>query len=189
MRVEYLAFCMGLSMASLGMVSLAAGPAWAAPFSVSSSSVRDGGMLAKKYAADPMRMCGGENVSPALAWANPPKATKSFAIFMFDSDGRMGLSVSHWVAYGIPAKVMSLAEGEAAKESTKFIGGKGTRGNALYIGPCPPMGDAPHHYLFTVVATDLDPHALKPEMTRDEVYAALAGHALAGASIVGKFAR
>ena len=126
-------------------------------------------MLARKYASDdPMRMCGGKNVSPQLAWTNAPEKTKSFAIFMFDPDGREGLSVSHWVAYGIPATVTSLAEGEAAKDSTKFIGGKGTRGNALYIGPCPPAGDAPHHYLFTVVATDLDPHALKPGMTREE---------------------
>jgi hypothetical protein len=30
---------------------------------------------------------------------------------------------------------------------------------------------------------------LKPGMTRDEVYAAIKGHALGGATIIGKFAR
>lgn len=161
-----------------------------APFSVSSATFSDGSMLTAKQAADdPTRMCGGQNISPALSWSNAPAKTKSFVIFLLDPDGRLGEGVSHWVAYGIPANVTSLAEGEMAKESKKFIGGKGTRDNALYIGPCPPVGEAAHHYVFTVVATDLEPTALKPGMTRDEVYKAITGHGLGGASIVGKYAR
>ena len=166
------------------------GQAAAAPFMATSSTFADGGMLTKKQAADdPMRMCGGENVSPALAWANPPAKTKSFVVFMLDPDGLLGQGVSHWVGYNIPANVTGLAEGEITKGSKNFVGGKGTRDNALYIGPCPPVGDAPHHYVFTVVATELDPGALKPGMTRDEVYAAIKGHTLGGASVVGKYAR
>ncbi|HEX4644990.1 MAG TPA: YbhB/YbcL family Raf kinase inhibitor-like protein [Verrucomicrobiae bacterium] len=179
----------GVAVAALGAMA-SDGKAAPAPFMVTSSSFKDGGMLTKKNAADdPMRMCGGENISPALALSNAPAKTKSFAIFMFDPDGRLGEGVSHWVGYGIPANVTSLAEGEIAKESKKFIGGKGTRDNALYIGPCPPAGDAPHHYVFTVVATDLEPGALKPGMTREQLYAALSGHGVVGASIIGKFAR
>lgn len=167
-----------------------AGAVVAAPFTVTSADFRDGGMLARKHAADdPMRMCGGENVSPALAWANAPAKTRSFVIFMQDPDGLLGQGVSHWVGYGIPASVNSLAEGELTKGSANFTGGKGTRDNALYIGPCPPVGDAPHHYVFTVVATDLEPQALKPGLTREEVYAAIRGHALGGTSIIGKYAR
>lgn len=166
------------------------GRAAAAPFMVTSPSLQDGGMLTKKNAADdPMRMCGGENVSPALAWSNAPEKTKSFVVFMLDPDGLLGQGVSHWVGYGIPADVKGFAEGEITKGSKNFVGGKGTRDNALYIGPCPPVGDAPHHYVFTVVATELEPAALKPGMTRDEVYAAIKGHTLGGASIVGKYAR
>jgi len=169
-----------------GSVSVAV----AAPFTVSSSTFTDGGMLTKKQAADdPMRMCGGENVSPALSWANPPEKTKSFVVFMVDPDGLLGQGVSHWVGYNIPASVKGLAEGEITKGSKNFTGGKGTRDNALYIGPCPPTGEALHHYVFTVVATDLEPGALKPGMTRDEVYAAIKGHTVAGQSIVGKYAR
>ena len=173
------------------------GQAAPAPFTVTSASFADGGMLTVKNAADdPMRMCGGQNISPALSWANPPAKTKSFVIFMLDPDGRLGEGVSHWVAYGIPASVTSLAEGEMAKESKKFIGGKGTRDNALYIGPCPPVGEAPHHYVFSVIATDLEPAAFKPGMTRDEVYRMLApngiagpNHGLRGATIVGRYGR
>src|SRR5580700_4043524 len=114
---------------SLGVVAAALaiptslGQAAAAPFAVTSSSFADGGMLTKKNAADdPMRMCGGENVSPALSWSNAPEKTKSFVIFMFDPDGRLGEGVSHWVAYGIPANVTSFAEGDMAKASKMFIG-------------------------------------------------------------------
>ena len=179
----------GLVAAGLSGIG-SVGQAAAAPFMATSSTFADGGMLTKKQAADdPMRMCGGENVSPALAWANPPAKTKSFVVFMLDPDGLLGQGVSHWVGYNIPANVTGLAEGEITKGSKNFVGGKGTRDNALYIGPCPPVGDAPHHYVFTVVATELDPGALKPGMTRDEVYAAIKGHTLGGASVVGKYAR
>src|SRR5260221_14381801 len=106
----------------------------AAAFSVSSSSFPDGGMLTKKNAADdPMRMCGGQNVSPALAWSNAPDKTKSFVVFMFDPDGRLGEGVSHWVGYGVPANVTSFAEGEIGKESKKFFRGKGQGANATYL--------------------------------------------------------
>src|SRR5215472_12215116 len=124
---------LGWMVAGLALSAMAAGAA-AAPFSLSSSSFQDGGMLTKRNAADdPMRMCGGQNVSPALSWSNAPDKTKSFVIFMFDPDGRLGEGVSHWVAYGIPANITSFAEGEMAKETKKFVGGKGTRDNALYI--------------------------------------------------------
>jgi len=60
----------GVAVAALGAIATG-GKAASAPFMVTSSSFADGGMLTKKNAADdPMRMCGGENVSPALAWAN-----------------------------------------------------------------------------------------------------------------------
>jgi Raf kinase inhibitor-like YbhB/YbcL family protein len=192
MRMRFsgrLLLAVNLFAAGLGGMS-GAGQAIAAPFMASSSNFTDGGMLTKKQAADdPMRMCGGDNVSPALAWSNAPEKTKSFVVFMIDPDGLLGQGVSHWLGYSIPANVSGLAEGEITKGSKNFVGGKGTRDNALYIGPCPPAGEAPHHYVFTVVATDLEPGALKPGMTRDEVYAAIKGHALGGASVVGRYGR
>lgn len=178
------------STAMAASLVLAAGTASAAGFTLASPAFPDGGILSKKAAADdPMRMCGGENVSPPLAWINAPEKTKSFAMFLLDPDGLLGQGVSHWLGYGIPANVKSFAEGELTKGSKNFVGGKGTRDNANYIGPCPPVGDALHHYVFTIVATDLEPAALKPGLTREEVYAAIKGHALGGASIVGKYAR
>ena len=92
----------------------------------------------------------------------------------------------HWVAYGIPASVSGFTEGEASKPSAKFVGGKGTRNLDIYSGPCTPPGNW-HHYTFTLIATDLDPKALQPGMTRDELLAALNGHAKGATGLIGRF--
>lgn len=183
MTAGVLAACLGATQASFGA---AAGGG----FRATSPAFDDGGLLTVRHAADdPMRMCGGQNISPPLQWSNVPAGTRSFALVLLDPDGLLGQGVVHWVAYGIPANVTSFAEGEMAKQSEKFIGGKGTRDNALYIGPCPPVGDALHHYVFTLIATDLEPGALKGGLTRDELYAAIRGHAKGGTSIVGRYQR
>jgi phosphatidylethanolamine-binding protein (PEBP) family uncharacterized protein len=41
--------------------------------------------------------CVGDNMSPPLAWSNPPDGTKSLALLMFDPEGRGGLGVSRTV--------------------------------------------------------------------------------------------
>jgi phosphatidylethanolamine-binding protein (PEBP) family uncharacterized protein len=96
------------------------------------------------------------------------------------------------VAYGIPASVTGFAEGEAAKPSDKYVGGKSTRGVGTYSGPCTPPG-MPHHYTFVLIATDFDPAELPPGLTRDEVVERIAPggktpvHAKGDAGLVGLF--
>jgi Raf kinase inhibitor-like YbhB/YbcL family protein len=161
----------------------------AASFDITSSAVQDGGMLQQKNAGDnpQNKNCDGQNVSPPLAWSNPPANTQSYAIIMVDPAGRGGSGVVHWVAYDIPAGKTSLREGEASQPSTEFKGGKNTRGLSTYFGPCPPLGDKPHPYVITLIATDLPAGTLKPDLTRDELGAALAGHALGVTSIVTRY--
>ena len=107
----------------------------AEPFTLMSSTFKDGTPLQQKNAGNRKDNpnCVGENVSPPLAWSNPPAGTKSFALVMVDPEGRGGLSVIHWVAYGIPASVTGFAEGEVSKPSPNFVGGKGTNGAAIYL--------------------------------------------------------
>jgi Raf kinase inhibitor-like YbhB/YbcL family protein len=126
-------------------------------------------------------------VSPPLQWSGAPAETKSFVLLMFDPEGRGGLGVSHWVAYGIPGNVTSFTEGEVSKASDKYVGGKSTMGVGNYSGPCTPSGTGFHHYTFTLIATDLDPKALKPGMTREEVFEAIKGHAKKATGLVGLF--
>jgi len=160
------------------------------PFTLSSPSFKDGERLAVKNAGNIKSNpnCVGENVSPALNWSNPPEGTKSYALLMFDPEGRPPGGVSHWVAYGIPVAVTGFAEGEVSKPSDKYVGGQSTMKLSNYFGPCTPPG-APHHYTFTLMATDLEPAALKEGMTRDEVIKALDGHAKGATSLVGIFSK
>jgi len=100
----------------------------AGAFTLTSSDFKDGERLPQKFAgnnkANPN--CLGENVSPELSWSNPPEGTKSFALMMFDPEGRPPGGVSHFVVYGIPASVTSFAQGELSKPGDKFVGGLGT---------------------------------------------------------------
>ena len=168
----------------------AAGDPLTGAFTLRSDAFRDGGMLDRRFAADdPARGCGGSNVSPPLAWDHAPRDTRSFALLMLDPDGARGLGVSHWVAYGIPASIDGFAEGEVSAASPHYTGGKGLRGNSAYLGPCPTPGDRPHHYVFTLIALDLDPGALAPGLTRDEFLAAAKSHLLGAVSLIGRYAR
>ena len=159
-------------------------------FTITSSSFKDGERLATKMAGNNKQNpnCVGENVSPALSWSNPPAGTKSYALIMFDPEGRLGQGVVHWVAYGIPASVTGFAEGETIQQTDKYVGGKSTMNLAHYFGPCTPAG-APHHYTFTLIATDLEPTALAAGMTRDELMKALDGHGKGATGIIGTFSK
>jgi len=143
---------------------------------LTSPAIQDNGTLATKNAcSDKQRTpnCVGANISPPLAWSNPPEGTKSYALLLFDPEGRAPAGVSHMVIYGIPADVKGFAEGELSQPSEKFVGGKNLMGVGIYFGPGTPPNTDWHHYTFTLVATDIDPKALPPGLTREELAAAL----------------
>src|SRR4030088_3616297 len=107
-------------------------------FTITSSSFKDGERLATKMAGNNKQNpnCVGDNVSPALSWANPPEGTKSYALMMFDPEGRPPGGVSHWVSYGIPASVAGFAEGEVSQPSDKYVGGQSTMKLSTSFGSC-----------------------------------------------------
>lgn len=166
-------------------------PSMGNAFALTSSTFKDGTMLAVKNAGNIKGNpnCIGDNVSPPLSWTNVPAGTKSFALIMVDPEGRGGLGVDHWTAYGIPASRTGFAEGETSTLSDKYVGGKGTAGLGHYLGPCTPPGTGLHHYTFTLIATDLEPNALPAGLTRAELFAKLNGHTKGSAGIVGLFGR
>ncbi|MGO4306066.1 MULTISPECIES: YbhB/YbcL family Raf kinase inhibitor-like protein [unclassified Cupriavidus] len=162
--------------------------AHAAGMEVTSTSFLEGGTIPTLHGNDTDN-CGGKGVSPQVGWSNLPPKARSVVVFLYDPDGQNGLGVSHWVAYNIAASRNELKQGEGQAEGKGATVGKNIRGDTVYRGPCPPVGDLPHHYTLTVIATDLEPNALQPGMTRQEVLDALKGHALGGQSIVGRYAR
>ncbi|MFY9686574.1 MAG: YbhB/YbcL family Raf kinase inhibitor-like protein [Pseudolabrys sp.] len=177
---------------SAAMLALLSTGAFAAdPFTLTSSSFKDGTMMDVKHAGNLKTNpnCVGQNVSPELKWTNPPAVAKSFVLVATDWEGQGGLGSHHLLAYNIKPTVTGFAEGELSKESDKFTGGKESGGTTVYRGPCPPAGLSPHHYIFTVIATDLDPGALPAGLTRDELWDKLKGHAKGVAGTVGLFKR
>ena len=110
--------------------------------------------------------CKGENVSPALEWNNLPAGTKSLSLQVHDPDAPTGAGFWHWTVYNMPASTTGLAQGAgnalerlpapALGGNTDFqdTGATGVNGN--YGGPCPPQGDKPHRYVFTLYALAME---------------------------------
>jgi Raf kinase inhibitor-like YbhB/YbcL family protein len=96
--------------------------------------------------------CDGANVSPPLEWSGDDEAS-SYAIVVSDPDAPDGTFI-HWVAFGIDPSVTSVDEGTAGRVATMGTNGFGDIG---YGGPCPPEGDEPHRYRFTVYALGIRP--------------------------------
>ena len=97
--------------------------------------------------------CKGLNIAPDLKWANPPKGVKSYAITLFDEDAPTGSGWWHWVVINIPANTRELTPSVKHKNITLV---RNDYGEKNYGGPCPPMGDQPHRYVFKVWALDTE---------------------------------
>lgn len=156
-------------------------------FMLQSPSFADNAMMEKKFAGNAKQNpnCTGENQSPALIWSHAPQGTTRFALIVHDPEGAKGLGVTHLVAYNIPATTTGLAA-NALSEGKGFTGGKNTPGSSVWHGPCPPPGSGAHHYIFTLIATDL-PADLPAGLTREELFTKLKGHALAATGLIGRF--
>jgi Raf kinase inhibitor-like YbhB/YbcL family protein len=91
-----------------------------------------------------------------------PPGTQSLALQMYDPDAPTGSGFWHWAVYNIPPTATGLARAVGNSPSTLPFGAFGgntdfmdtgvTGVNGNYGGPCPPVGDKPHHYTFTLFA-------------------------------------
>jgi Raf kinase inhibitor-like YbhB/YbcL family protein len=104
--------------------------------------------------------CEGGNISPELAWSGAPDDTKSYALSVYDPDAPTGSGFWHWVVVNIPPSVTELPMDAGNPRANKLP--RGARqirtdfGTPGYGGPCPPAGDHPHRYIFTVFAVSMD---------------------------------
>lgn len=162
-------------------------------FTVASNSFKDGDYLAMTYAGstDHGFGCTGENKSPHLKWSPAPSGTKSFAVTCYDPDAPTGSGFWHWLVVNIPPDVTELSLGAGNKGGALPKGALQTRtdyGFAGYGGPCPPEGDHPHRYLFTVYAVD-DTLGVKEDTPAAQIGFNLHFKTIAKASIMGLFKR
>ncbi len=142
-----------IAIASLSSLASAAG------FKLSSSEIKAGGMIPKSFEFNSFG-CSGENKSPALKWSGAPKDTKSFAVTVYDPDAPTGSGWWHWVVVNIPANVTELPSNAGTLNSTTLpmgaMQGRTDYGMAAWGGTCPPAGDKPHRYIFSVFALKVD---------------------------------
>lgn len=134
-------------------------------------------------AAIPVRhTCDGSDLAPRLTWTGVPEGTRSFALVMDDPDAPRG-TFTHWVVYDMPAELREIGEGAVLGTE-----GRNSFGRSGYGGPCPPPGDEPHRYRFTLYALDVPSLALETG-TREELETSIDAHVLGSARLVGRYQR
>jgi hypothetical protein len=148
-----------------------------------SSAFSPGGPIPQKYT------CDGEDLSPPLVWTGLPAGTQSLVLIVDDPDApdpqAPKMTWVHWVLYNIPSQTCELPEGcENLPPGTKA--GLNDWKRTGYGGPCPPIGR--HRYFHKLYALDVRlPDLGTP--TKAQLEAAIAGHILAQASLMGTYQR
>ena len=150
---------------------------------LSSPAFKPGAAMPSRYT------CEGEDISPPLAWDGVPAGTKSLALIIDDPDAPDPKAPKrvwvHWVLYNIPGTASSLAEGARAGTLPKGTQeGVNDWKRAGYGGPCPPIGR--HRYFHKLYALDTKLPSLE-RSSKTAVEAAMQGHALAEAQLVGTY--
>jgi Raf kinase inhibitor-like YbhB/YbcL family protein len=150
-------------------------------FTLTSPAFAHGGEIPTRHT------CEGEDISPPLAWSAPPVGTRSLALIVDDPDApdpkAPRMTWVHWILYNLLPGVGLLREG--ADSSTLPAGareGLNDWQRPGYGGPCPPIGR--HRYFHKLYALD----AVLPDLgrpTKAQLDAAVKGHVLASAELVG----
>ena len=133
--------------------------------------------------------CEGEDISPPLAWGDPPEGSKSLALIVDDPDAPDPKAPQmiwvHWVLYNLPPKADHLTPGVQGEDLPP-----GTREGLNdwkrpgYGGPCPPIGR--HRYFHKLYALDIElPDLGAP--SKAQLEAAMEGHVLAQVELLGTY--
>ena len=152
---------------------------------LTSPAFRDGESIPSKYT------CDGDDLVPPLAWSGAPPQTRSLALIVDDPDAPDPAAPKrtwvHWVVYAIPPTAGGIAEGGGgAKLPVGSKEGINDWKRTAFGGPCPPIGR--HRYFHKLYALDVELKDLKAP-TKAELEAAMQGHVLASAVLVGTYER
>jgi hypothetical protein len=150
---------------------------------LSSSAFAPGGEIPVRHT------CEGENVSPPLSWSGAPAGTRSLALIVDDPDAPDPRAPEvvwvHWILFDLSPETTELPA--AVRRQSLPTGarqGLNDWKKAAWGGPCPPVGR--HRYVFELYALDVAlPDLGTP--TKAELEAAMAGHVLAPAELVGTY--
>ena len=125
--------------------------------------------------------CDGSDTSPELNIEDVSEDTKSLVLINDDPDAP-GRTWDHWIVFNIPSHVTKIDKGR----EPEGVAGTNSWGRTGYGGPCPPSGT--HRYFFKLYALDtyLD---LEEGSTKGELEAAMAGHIIDSAELMGTYKR
>lgn len=161
-------------------------------FTLSSPDIRPNGPIQMEQVFGGFG-CTGKNLSPALAWSGAPEGTRSFALLVHDPDAPTGgAGWWHWVVVNIPASATGLPKDGGNANGLNLPAGAfqvaTDFGSPGWGGPCPPVGDKPHRYNFTLYALKTD------RLDVSGASASLAGYMVNGnaigkAKLTGRFGR
>ena len=159
-------------------------------FSLKSKSFEDGDYLTNKHSlsCEFGFGCDGQNISPELNWENIPDGTQSLALTCYDPDAPTGSGFWHWVIVNIPPDILSIPEGAnsfpgSTMETRTDFGKPG------YGGPCPPEGDHPHRYIFTLFCLSVDSLPVEPDTSAAVVGFMLNFNTIEQATLMGLYKR
>lgn len=157
-----------------------AGPAMA--LTLTSSAFAPGEKIPSKYT------CEGDDLSPPLAFAGVPEGTRSLALIVDDPDApdpnAPKLVWVHWVVFNLAPDSQGLPE-DASRAGLPegAVTGVNDWKRTSYGGPCPPIGR--HRYFHKLYALDITLPA-KP-LSKPQLEAAMKGHVLAQAELIGTY--
>jgi len=156
-------------------------PGREATMTISSSAFSNQQEIPSKYT------CEGADVSPPLAFSGVPAGARSLVLIVDDPDApdpaAPRMTWVHWVLYNLPPTATGLAEAVKALPAGTREGQNDWKRTG-YGGPCPPIGR--HRYFFKLYALD----TVLPDLgaaTKAQVEAAMKGHVLAHAELVGTY--
>jgi Raf kinase inhibitor-like YbhB/YbcL family protein len=145
---------------------------------LSSSAFLSGSSIPSRYT------CDGEDIAPPLTWTRVPARARSLALLVEDQNAPGGTFV-HWSVYDLARSSSGTGTGSLPQGSVE---GRNSFGRVGYGGPCPPHGDPPHHYVFSIHALD-DKPGLPSGASPAAVREAVAAHAIAAGALTGTYRR
>lgn len=180
-------------IAAAAVLTATAGAAGAQPFKLASPDIKPNATIADEQVYNGFG-CTGKNLSPALRWSGAPKGTKSFALLVHDPDAPTGgAGWWHWVMINIPPNVNALEKDAGRADGTRLPPGAvqiatdfGTPG---WGGPCPPAGDKPHRYRFTLYALKIEKLDLPKGATASLAGFMINANSIGKATLTGRYGR
>ena len=119
-----------------------------------------------------------------MRWSGVPPSAKELALLVEDPDAPRGAFL-HWAVYGMSPRVTGLAAGALPIGARQ---GRSDGGEPGYGPPCPPRGNPPHRYVFTLYALRerlRAPAGAAGDVVRPEIHR----NAIAEARLVARYGR